>query len=209
MIFHTPSLTLPLSLKADLCIIGSGAGGSMVANIAAKAGMKVIVLEAGPFVTPSDMTQREEEMLSKLFWESGARTTADRAVHIHQGRGIGGSTLHNLNLCTRIPDPIIDHWIESRKLGHLGHQDWDKLYKEVEKMLEVSDVPENMINKHNRILENACKKLGWEGGCMKHNRTGCVGSGFCELGCSYDAKSNACKILVREAVKAGTEFFSH
>src|SRR5947208_535908 len=37
------------------------------------------------------------------------------------------------------------------------------------------------------------------------SRRGCVGSGFCELGCAFDAKENALKVLVPEAVAAGAQ----
>ncbi len=209
MIFDTSKLPLPLTLQADLCVVGSGAGGSMVAMEAAQAGMKVVVLEAGPFLAPTDMSQREEDMFPKLFWESGGRTNTDRDIHIYQGRGIGGSTLHNLNLIKRIPDPILDDWITKRQLKHLQKENWEQLYQEVDQLLEVSDVPESMVNLHNRLLQKGNEDLGWKGGFMKHNRSGCVGSGFCEVGCAFDAKNNACKVLIPKAVKAGAEFFTH
>ena len=209
MIFDTPSLSLPLKIKADLCVIGCGAGGGMVAMLAAQAGMKVVVLEAGPFLTPSDMNQREESMFPKLYWDSGGRTTADHAIRIHQGRGIGGSTLHNLNLCKRIPDSILQNWEAKFKLESLTSPNWGRLYQEVEKLLNVTTIPKSMQNQHNRLLEKGCHDLGWSGGMLNYNRTGCIGSGFCELGCAYDAKNNVCKVLVPEAVKAGAEFFSY
>jgi choline dehydrogenase-like flavoprotein len=181
----------------------------MVALEAARAGMRVVVLEAGSFITPSDMTQREDDMFPKLFWDSGARTNTHRDIHIYQGKGIGGSTLHNLNLIRRIPEPIIKDWIEKRGLSHLQPQDWERLYGETEQILSVSDITEPMMNRHNRLLQKGCETLGWKGGLMRHNRTGCIGSGFCEVGCAYDAKNNACKVLVPEAVKAGAEFITH
>jgi choline dehydrogenase-like flavoprotein len=42
----------------DVCIIGSGAGGSTVAAIAAQAGLRVIIVEAGDFVSPDALIQR-------------------------------------------------------------------------------------------------------------------------------------------------------
>ena len=132
MIFDANKLPQPLRLRADLCVIGSGAGGAMAAMVAAEAGLSVIVLEAGEFLTPADMTQREEEMFPRLYWDGGGRTTDDRAVKIHQGKGVGGSTLHNLNLCKRIPRSIRDRWVRDRGLSHLSAETWDKLYDEVE-----------------------------------------------------------------------------
>lgn len=208
MIFDTSRLPLPLRLSADLCIVGSGAGGSMAAMTAAEAGMNVLVLEAGEFLTPGDMVQREEEMFPRLYWDSGGRTTEGREVKIHQGRGIGGSTLHNLNLCKRIPESIRDEWSKQRRLEKLSNAVWDSLYMEVENLLSVSQVPPDRWNRHNQILKAGCEALGWAGGGLSHNRSGCIGSGFCEIGCAYDAKNNAAKILVPRAVKAGCQFLS-
>ncbi|MFT3767085.1 MAG: GMC family oxidoreductase [Minicystis sp.] len=208
MIFDTPRLHLPLRLRADLCVIGSGAGGAMAAMIAAEAGLSVVVLEAGEYLTPGDMTQREEEMLPRLYWDAGGRTTSDRAVKIHQGRGVGGSTLHNLNLCKRIPASIRDRWARDRKLDKLTAETWDSLYTEVEQLLAVSAVPRDRWNRHNLLLEAGCKALGWAGGGLSHNRTGCIGSGFCEIGCAYDAKNNAAKVLVPRAIKAGAQILT-
>ena len=44
--------------------------------VAAEAGLSVVVLEAGEFLTPADMVQREEDMLPRLYWESGGERRA-------------------------------------------------------------------------------------------------------------------------------------
>ncbi len=199
MIYSALELPDGATLRADLCVVGSGAGGSAAAMAAAEAGLDVVVLEAGRFLPPAAMTQREEEMLPQLYWDSGGRTTSDRAVHVHQGRGVGGSTLHNLNLCKRIPPALRAEWARDRGLDAIP---WDALYDEVEALLEVSDVAAAQVNVHNGLLRKGAEALGWANGPLRHNRTGCVGSGFCELGCAYDAKNNAAKVLVPRAIEA-------
>lgn len=203
MIHDASTFGRDVTVDTDVCIVGTGAGGAMVARVAAEAGLRVVALEAGAFLTPEHMTQREEEMLPRLLWESGSRTTSDRGVRVHQGKGVGGSTLHNLNLCARAPEPILREWRETRGLDMLTPERWDDLYTRVEAMLEVGDVPRDQWNRHNRIVERGLRELGWRHGGMRHNRTGCVGSGFCEIGCAYDAKNNAAKVLVPPAVRNG------
>jgi hypothetical protein len=117
--------------------------------------------------------------------------------------------VHNINLCKRIPDAILDEWQQTRSLGHLGRDTWNKLYDEVEELLGVSPIEAGRWNRHNRLLEAGTTALGWQGNGMSHNRTGCIGSGFCEVGCSYDAKNNAVKVFVPRAVKAGAQFLTH
>lgn len=208
MIYDASSFPPLVRLRADLCVVGSGPGGAMVAMVAAEAGLSVLVLEAGDYLTPADMTQREEVMFPKLYWDAGGRTTKDRAVKIHQGRGVGGSSLHNLNLCKRIPASLRARWAKERGLARLDAATWDALYAEVEALLEVSAVPPERYNRHNQLLEKACVQLGWRGGGLSHNRSGCIGSGFCEVGCAYDAKNNAAKVLIPRAVAAGAEILS-
>ena len=52
----------------DVCIVGSGAGGGMAAYVLANAGIKVVLLEAGPLYDPAkNITQL------KWPWESPRR----------------------------------------------------------------------------------------------------------------------------------------
>jgi choline dehydrogenase-like flavoprotein len=203
VIYDAARLPLPARVRADLCVIGSGPGGATAAAAAAEAGLDVVLLEAGPLVTPGEMTQREEEMFPLLYWAAGGRTTIDRAVHVHQGRGVGGSSLHNINLCKRIPRSVLEGW----KLEHLPIAAWDALYDEVERLLSVSPIPSH--NRHNELLKRGCEALGWAGGPLRHNRTGCVGSGFCELGCAFDAKNNALKVMVPRLLARGGDVVTH
>ncbi len=198
MIHDASTLGTPLELRADLCVVGSGPGGATVAMLAAEAGMRVVLLEAGELVTPASMDQREDTMFPRLFWESGGRTTADRAIRVHQGRGVGGSALHNLNLCKRAAPEVLAQW---RQAG--VDLDWDALYTEAEALIGVVDVPETMLNRHNLLFREGARALGWANGPLRHNREGCVGSGFCEIGCAFDAKNNALKVCIPRAVRAG------
>jgi len=208
MIFDASTLQLPLTMEADLVVIGSGAGGMAAATAAAEAGLDVLVLESGAFVPPSTMNQRETDMLPQLLQANGGQTTADRAIKIHQGRAVGGSTVHNINLCARIPAPIRAEWAREHGLEHLPPARWDALYAEVERMLAVSLVDASRRNAHNQLLADGAAALGWEWGALKHNRTGCVGSGFCLLGCAFDAKNNAPKVLMPRLLAARGQILS-
>jgi choline dehydrogenase-like flavoprotein len=197
-----------LVLHVDAVVVGTGAGGSMTLRELARAGLDVVALEEGAFLGPSDFDQREDDMLPLLFQDAGGRATEDMAIRVLQGKGVGGSTVHNTNLCKRTPDAILDLW--ARRYGVVGAAP-DKMrsaFESVERDLSVTEIDGAFRNANNDALKRGCDALGWRGGPLKHNRVGCQKSGFCELGCSYDAKQNAVKVLVPQAVAAGARVVS-
>ena len=110
-----------------------------------------------------DFTQREDEMLPRLFQDGGGRTTDDGAITVLQGRGVGGSTVHNTNLCKRAPGGgarrlALDGWGAAELAPH---------YEVVERDLSVAPIEESRVNRNNAILRRGVEKLGWRGGMLR------------------------------------------
>ncbi len=90
----------------DICVIGAGLAGSIVAAALAARGHDVIVLEAGPRFDQDDRLERMERSLRPSFsrtdvWDMGGKRDAygiggeiDYALNQHRVKGVGGSTLH-------------------------------------------------------------------------------------------------------------------
>ncbi len=195
--------------SCDVVVCGAGAGGSMAARELARAGLEVVLLEEGGDHGPGDFTQREDEMIPELFAELGGRRTEDLAVLLLSGRGLGGSTLHNTNLCKRIAPEILARWRDEHGLDGLRDEALAPLFAEVERLLSVRPIPDPQVNRANTLFQRGIDALGFRGGRLAHNRDArCVGSGFCELGCAYDAKLNARRVLLPEAVAAGARVWS-
>ncbi len=193
------NLSGDLAVEADVVIVGSGAGGGMAARELAVRGARVVVVEEGPALSLPDMTQREDEMMPKLFQERGGRSTTDLAIRVIGGRSLGGSTMHNINLCKRLPAEILEQWARDHAVSGASEKELAPVFASVEKDLSVSLVEPERRNENNRILERGVRALGYRGGPLHHNRVGCQGSGFCELGCPYGAKQNSAKILIPDA----------
>lgn len=208
MIVRGRELTKDVVLDVDAVVVGTGAGGSVALRELARAGLKVVALEEGGHHTSKDFNQREDAMLPLLFQDGGGRATDDLAIRILQGRGVGGSTVHNTNLCKRTPDAILDLWSTKYKVARVRPDDLAPAFERIEADLSVSEIPEEWRNENNRVLARGAAALGWRGGALKHNRVGCVQSGFCELGCAYDAKQNALKVMVPQAEAAGATIYS-
>ena len=160
---------------ADVCIIGSGAGGAVVAKELAEAGLSVIILEAGENHDPTTFGSYEPEMLRRLFWDSGLRRTRDGAIVISQGRGVGGSTVHNLCYAVRPPQVLLDRW---------RVPDLSSNFVSVEQTLGVTQIQETDINRLNAVIRRGCEVMKWRGVVQRHNRGACPTCGSqCLFGC--------------------------
>ncbi|MBI2890294.1 MAG: GMC family oxidoreductase [Nitrospirae bacterium] len=199
---------VPERLSAHTVVIGFGAGGGVLATELAERGVEVLALEAGPYLTSDGMTQREEEMIPWLFRDFGMRQTRDRGVNIVQGQGVGGSTVHNINLCYRAPEWILEEWAERSGLDLFRGGGMNPYYERVEDRIRVNRIPEQMVNRNNRITWDGATKLGWAAEIARHNRTNCLGSGFCEIGCAYDRKNNVAVAYLPSFVEHGGRIVS-
>jgi choline dehydrogenase-like flavoprotein len=197
-----------LRTSAEVCVIGSGGGGAVAAAELAAGGRSVVVLEQGAHWTSRDFTQREEEMLPRLFEEAGMRQTADGAITILQGRNVGGSTVHNLCYTFRTPEPILALWREEHGLEDLTPEALAPSFERVEGGLRVKPIREDEVNALNRIVRRGAETLGWSGFVTRHNREGCIGAGYCILGCSYDAKQSMLVTYVPRLEQAGARLLA-
>lgn len=200
--------TAPVTLRAEACVIGSGAGGAVAAAELARGGLDVVVLEQGRHWTSRDFTQREDEMLPRLFEEAGMRQTEDGSITVLQGRNVGGSTVHNLCYAFRTPDPILALWRDEHGLPSLTAAALAPSFERVERALKVKQIREDELNALNRIVRAGAEKLGYSGFVTKHNREGCVQAGYCILGCSYDAKQSMLVTYVPEAERLGARILA-
>jgi len=201
----------PIEWHCEVAVVGLGAGGGMIFHELARAGLDVVGVEMGEYLRPEEVSPREDEMMPRLFQESGARATDDFSVSLLQGKGVGGSTVHNTNLCKRLPAPILEQWEAEYGLEWATSEALQEDFAYVEDLLEVRRIPDERVNANNRALERALDALGWEGGRLKHNRhhEDCRQSGFCEIGCPNNGKQNAAKVLVPGGLEAGGRVLTH
>ena len=198
-----------LALTADVCVIGTGAGGSVIAKELAQAGRDVVVLEQGGHYTKDDFTQREDEMMPLLYEDMGQRATVDQTIMILQGRNVGGSTVHNLCYCFRTPEPILEQWRTDYGVRDMLGPDLKPSFERVEQMLKVKPIRPDEVNALNNKIRVGCEKLGYSGFVTNHNRENCTQSGFCLLGCPFDAKQSMLITYVPAAVQAGARLYAN
>ena len=96
--------------EADAVVVGSGAGGGVIAAALAEAGQRVIVLEAGGLFDESDFNQYELWAYQNLYWRGGPDPTADMNVSLYAGAGYGGGTTINWTNCLRTRPWVREQW---------------------------------------------------------------------------------------------------
>jgi len=209
MIIEPHQVHKDIEASADVCVIGSGAGGGVAAAKLAEAGLKVICLEAGGYYTSKDFDMTEKNMMPKLYAEKGLRTSRDLSLVILAGSNVGGGTTVNWTLCFRTPDHVLEEWQSDFKLGGCSPADMAPSFDEVEKNISAKKTGEPHHNWNNRSLLIGGKKLGAHAYSAKRNTDGCQQSGLCGYGCPFDAKKGTLLTYIPRAMKAGADLYSN
>jgi choline dehydrogenase-like flavoprotein len=207
-VIEASTLKADQSLVCDVVVVGTGAGGGMMARELAEAGVDVIAIEMGANHKPKDFNQLEDEMFERLFQQRGAQATVDMKIRVISGIGVGGSTVHNTNLCRRTPAALLQRWQKEHQVSGALAADLKGAFEKTERELNVKTMGPSELNRGNELFKKGINKLGYKGGFLAHNRMNCQRSGFCELGCAYDAKQNSAKVLIPKALEMGARVYS-
>src|SRR5207247_1639817 len=162
---------------ADVCVIGSGAGGAVAARELAEARRSVVVVEDGPYVSSTDFVQREETMYPRLYREAGTNATAEYTVLVSQGRAVGGSNDPSLRLCAPPPRSILRNWDHAFDLAGVGYEALYPHLRKVEKQIGARRIAAEQVNSNSAKLVSGSEHLGYRGFLPLHNRIDCVESG--------------------------------
>lgn len=207
MITPGAALDADLDRPCDVAIIGSGAGGSVLAAGLCARGLDVVMLEEGPYLTRRDFDLDERAAIPALYQDRGTRATADLAITVLQGRSVGGSTTVNWTTCFRTPGRILEHWRTVLGIEGLDEESLRPHFEAVEERLSIAPWPEELANANNQKLLKGARALGWEAGPLRRNVKGCANSGYCGLGCPVNGKQAMHITYLPDAVTAGLALF--
>jgi choline dehydrogenase-like flavoprotein len=187
-------------LDADVCIIGSGAGGGVAAGLLARRGFRIVVLEAGPADQAGDFQQQELEGTRRLYLDSGQTSTRDVAVGMLAGACVGGGTTVNWQTSLRTPDSVRDEWSDASGSSLFTSDRYTRALDDVMKRIGAS-TDESIVNANNATIARGCKALGYEHHQLARNSVGCdvEQCGYCVYGCRRGSKRSTATTYLRDA----------
>jgi len=202
------TLTGDINLNADVVVVGSGAGGAVMAYELAQAGFRVIVLEAGPYVPSSAFSEDFTDSLERLYADHGSQTNKDGDLLVLQGKCVGGSTIVNGCVSFRTPDFILQDWQEKFGLSALTPEEMEPYFSKVERNLSIEENAGHEIARHSQLALAGAKALGWSVKPFKRNIRNCALTGHCLSGCKTDRKQSMLVTYLPWAVAHGAQIFS-
>jgi choline dehydrogenase-like flavoprotein len=189
----------------DAIIVGSGAGGSVIAAHLAAAGMQVLILEKGEWLSERELGGEELDGMARLYLDGGMTATTDLSLPILAGGTVGGGTTVNWTAAIAPPDWLRAEWERKHGLTGLTGAEFQRCVDEVQARLGVNRnwstcVPTQTAG---RLLQGAAA-LGYEAGELARNVQGCEGDcAFCTFGCRAGAKQSTRRTYLMDALAHG------
>lgn len=192
------------SVRCDVAIVGSGAGGGTVAQALAPLvarGKRVVVLEQGPRFLDGDFTGNELEMAPALYADEGGFLTADGTMTLAFAHGYGGSTIVYTGTSLIAPERVIRHW----DVPGLEHEDMAQRSRKYMAENNVHLLPPEELNRNNQLFVEGAARAGYRAEQFPLNLRGCRGSSLCNLGCPNQAKQGTNRVQLPSAERQGVE----
>jgi choline dehydrogenase-like flavoprotein len=202
-----------LSLEAEVVVVGSGAGGAVVAKELAEAGIEVLVLEEGGHTPPEVYAKyRPSETLRHVARAGGSSVAVGLGdtplISLLMGRTVGGSSVMTGGVCFRIPGHVIDHWVKELKLETFSERHLEEAYRSVEREVQVAEVPADMRSRSTALLVEGATARGVEMKPLRRNTSGCLGAARCNFGCPHHAKLSVDVTYLRKAEAHGMRLYA-
>ncbi|HEY7834124.1 MAG TPA: GMC family oxidoreductase [Ktedonobacterales bacterium] len=192
-----------LRLIADAVVVGSGAGGGMVAAELATAGKDVVVLEKGGYYSASDFSGREAEMMPALYLRRGLLATSDLAISVLAGSCLGGGTTVNWSTSFRTPPDVLAEWERDHGITGATGAEHARGFEVAERRMGIT-TEDSAPNRNNEALRRGCAALGYSTGVIPRNASDCrQRCGACGYGCPFDRKQSTLITFLEDAHQAG------
>lgn len=203
----------PLAVDTDVVVIGSGSGGSVAAAHIAASGLRVLVVDKGIYVHPSQYTGRELDGYQRLYDGEGLLLSSDGGMAVISGATFGGGSTINWSACLKPRAFARRAWASAPAAGGFGVP----YFAHPQFTADLNFVCERMgattahthHNLANSLLALGSQRTGMEVLPVPQN-TGehthfC---GKCQYGCPGNEKQGAINTWLRDAAEHGAQFMT-
>jgi choline dehydrogenase-like flavoprotein len=235
--------TLPLPMRrfqegetVDYCVVGVGSAGGVLVQRLARAGFRVVGLEAGPFWDTEKDWVSDEKGSHELYWNDLRITGGTHPLALganNSGKGVGGGSVHWAAFAPRFHPSDFRVYSEDGVGADWPMSYWDlkPYYELLERELPVAgpawfpwgDPHGHPYGPHplggvGDVLVRGCTSLGIRsvaGGpvailsASHGDRPHCIYRGFCLQGCKVGAKASTLITHVPDAITHGAEIRAH
>jgi choline dehydrogenase-like flavoprotein len=192
----------------DVVVVGSGAGGGVVAGELAQRGRDVLLLECGPHLRAADFTRWEAKAAHDLFWPLRfAPLPNGELVTFLAGRCVGGTTTINTKVAFRAHERDIAKWHPATGLTNGGGEpfsvtDLEPYYDRVEQVLGVRERTD--WKKSVYAVVPGFHALGAELEAVHaYTDANCTSCGSCIQGCASNAGKSTMNTYIADALAKG------
>jgi choline dehydrogenase-like flavoprotein len=194
--------------RFDVVVVGSGAGGGVVAGELAERGRDVLLLEAGPHLTAVDFDRWEAKATHEFWWpiRFGLLPDGD-ALAFLAGRCVGGTTTINTKVALRAHEKDVAKWHPETGLTSNGTvpfslAELEPHYERVEQRLGVRERSDWQPCVH--TIEAGFRALGHELEPVTSYTDGnCMHCGSCLQGCPTNAGKSTGNTYIADAWARG------
>ena len=176
-----------MNVRADAVVVGTGAGGAPAAAVLAEAGLRVVMVEAGPLYRSGDFTGDEGEMTARL-WKM--QLAGDSGLAVYGGACVGGSTVINDAVCYRTPPEVLAEWREWHGLGGFTDAAFAPWVERAWQDLHAEPTDARHLSRNADALGRGARALGWSSAPTARSVRDCANLGLCNLGCPSNAKQS-------------------
>jgi choline dehydrogenase-like flavoprotein len=196
------------TLSCDVCVVGSGAGGGVIAAQCAEAGKSVLVLEMGGYRNEADFKQLELPGYQELYYGGGLAASEDGSLAILAGSTLGGGTVVNYMNCIPTPEHVTREWASHGLVGLDDHEEYTREHVDVVmKRINANTEATTQNGTHQKLMQ-ALDAMGHEhrpivrNVSMDDDPEVC---GYCMVGCQRGCKRSAMKTWLQDASDAGAQ----
>ena len=192
----------------DVVVVGSGAGGGVVAGELAQRGRDVVLLETGPHLTAADFTRWEAKANHDMWWPLRlVPLPSGEMFAFLAGRCVGGTTTINTKVALRAHERDVAKWHGLTGLTNDRGEPFDvsdlaPFYDRVEQVLGVRE--RHDWCKSVRTVEPGFRAMGVElEPVHSYTDVNCMRCGSCLQGCPTNAGKSTQNTYIHEAWARG------